>query len=211
MSQPQPRSGCRRGDTHSRRSAALTGNRGLNSGGSGSSGVRSAYRPAPASRIAAQVRYPADILVTNTVTISAPSTVPSIWLIPISPPSVPRWLTGTRSGSAAVSVASMPPSPSSAMNHPTAIIATEPDAATTAMPAAPVAAHSSVHGWRRPRAEVVRSESAPTTGLASNEATAPTPMTTESSTASAPLGTPFLPTWSCTEATCSGSSTWIGA
>ena len=142
-----------------------------------------------------------------TVTISAPSTVPSIWLIPISAPSHPRWLTGTRSGSAAVRVASMPPSPSSATNQPTAITATEGDAATMAIPSAPVSAQPTVHGWRRPRGCVVRSDSVPTTGLASREAIAPTPITTESSTASAPLGTPFLVMWSCSDATCSGSST----
>jgi hypothetical protein len=45
---------------------------------------------APAIRIAAYVAYAADIRGTTTVTISAPSTVPSNWLIPISPPSVPR-------------------------------------------------------------------------------------------------------------------------
>jgi hypothetical protein len=131
--------------------------------------------------------------------------------MPMSAPRVPRWLTGTRSGSAAVSVASIPPSPSSAMNQPTAMTAISGAAATMPRPAAATTAQPSVHGWRRPRGEVVRSDSAPTTGLAISPAIAPTPMTTDSSTASAPLGTPFLATWSCSEATCSGSRTWIGA
>src|ERR1700759_4991949 len=71
----------------------------------------------------------------TTVTSSAPSTVPSIWLIPMRAPSVPRWLTGTRSGSAAVSVASMAPRPSSAVNQPTAITGT-PRAAAAMLTAA---------------------------------------------------------------------------
>jgi hypothetical protein len=59
---------------------------------------------------------------------------------------VPRWVTGTRSGNAAVSVASMPPSPSSAMNQPTAMTAMAGDAATTRRPAAAMTAQPSVHG-----------------------------------------------------------------
>ena len=101
---------------------------------------------APAIRIAAQVAYPADIRGTTTVTISAPSTVPSIWLMPISPPSVPRCRTGTRSGSAAVSDASIPPRPAWAMTQPATITGTAGEAATIAMPTAPVTAPAAVHG-----------------------------------------------------------------
>ena len=96
--------------------------------------VRSVNAAAKPTTMTAQATYPADIRVMITVTSSAPSTVPSIWLMPISAPSAPRWPTGTRSGSAAVSVASMPPRPSSAMNQPTAMTATAGDAATTSEP-----------------------------------------------------------------------------
>ena len=53
------------------------------------------------------------------------------------------------------------------------------------------------------------------TGLATSAAIAPAAMTTDSSTASVPLGTTFWPalpvTWSCSDWTCSGSSTCNGA
>ena len=54
MSQPQPKSGFWRGDTHIRRSVAATGRDGLYSTGNGSSGVRNANSTANATTMTAQ-------------------------------------------------------------------------------------------------------------------------------------------------------------
>ena len=88
------------------------------------------------------------------------------------------------------------------MHQPRTITGISGAAARITSPPAPTTAPATVHGWRRPRRDVVRSDSAPTTGLASSEAIAPAPMTTDSSTALSA---------GCSDWTCSGSTTWIGA
>src|SRR4051812_17583768 len=74
--------------------------------------------------------------------------------------------------------------------------------ASTTSPVAPSSAPASVHGWRRPNREVVRSDSRPITGFASSAAMAPAPVTRPN--------TSSLLAWSNSSACC-GSSTWIGA
>jgi hypothetical protein len=81
-------------------------------------------------------------------------------------------------------VASMPPRPACVTHQPRTITGMSGAAA------------------RITRRDVVRSDSAPTTGLASSDAIAPAAITTENSTALSA---------GCSDWTCSGSTTWIGA
>ena len=82
------------------------------------------------------------------------------------------------------------------------MVATSPAAASTASPAAPASAPPSVHGWRRPNREVVRSESRPASGLATTDTAAPIPVTTPNTTSLSAAAS---------SSACRGSSTWIGA
>jgi hypothetical protein len=101
-----------------------------------------------------------------------------------------------------ISVASMPLSPACTRHQPVISSATSGAKASTSRPTAATAAPMTVHGWRRPNREHVRSDSSPTAGLTIRATTAPAPITMPS--------TNSLFTWSSSSACC-GSSTWIGA
>ena len=108
--------------------------------------------------------------------------------MPTQPDTVARCRTGTWSGRAALRVAYSPFWKALNSTHSRATATTVPALASSPRKAAAGTAMTSVHRCRRPlnrpsrRPCAVRSDSAPTTGVASAEETAPTPVTTPSAT-----------------------------
>ena len=108
--------------------------------------------------------------------------------MPTQPATVARCRTGTWSGMAALRVAYSPFWKPLKPNHSRATPNTVPCTASTTMQAAASTAMASVQRCRRPlnrpfrRPCAVRSDSAPTTGVARAEEMAPTPVTTPSAT-----------------------------
>lgn len=96
------------------------------------------------------------------VATSAPASAPTVWPSPTQPPTSPRWATGTRSGIAASSAASMPPKAVCTPHQATIITAALPAPASASRLIAPSTAEASTHGRRLPNREVVRSEAKPT-------------------------------------------------
>ena len=169
--------------------------------GSRSSGVASVNGRASRTTATATAAYPAALPVTSAVTSTTPSTSPSTCGMPTQPDTAPRWTTGTRSGTAAVSDASIALNPVCAATHPSATPATVCCRARTSRASAPNTAPPSVHKCRRPNRHAVRSDSAPASGLTTTAAAAPIPVTTPS----------MLSLWAGSIALiCTGSSTWIG-
>ena len=108
--------------------------------------------------------------------------------MPTQPATVARCRTGTWSGMAALSVAYSPFWKMLNRNHSRATPSTVPCAASSPRQTAASTTITSVHRCRRPlnrpirRPCVVRSDSAPTTGVASAAEMAPTPVTTARAT-----------------------------
>ena len=118
----------------------------------------------------------------------------------------PRWATGTRSGTAAVSVASIVLKQACAATQPTSTPTTVCWWDRTTSATAPSIAPPNVHTCRRPSARPanhsdVRSDSAPASGFTTMAAAAPNPVTQPS----------IVSLWAWSIASiCCGSSTWIG-
>ncbi len=106
-----------------------------------------------------------------------PVTMPRVCETATQPPTRPRASTGTRSGTVALSAANIAVRAACARAQASTISGTESARASSSRPAAPSTAPASTHGTRRPRREVVRSESAPHSGLASTPTTEPIPVT----------------------------------
>src|SRR6266545_2040904 len=126
--------------------------------------------------------------------------------MPIQPDTRPRWSTGTRSGTAALSVASMMLRPNCAPAQPIATPAIVCTCANASSESTEIAAPPSVQACRRPYARPrirsrVRSENAPATGFAMIATSAPRPVTQPS--ADSLLDTPIAEI-------CTGSRIWIG-
>ena len=108
--------------------------------------------------------------------------------MPTQPATVARCRTGTWSGMAALRVAYSPFWKMQKANHATATPNTVLCSASSTMQAAASTAMASVHRCRRPLNRpgrplcAVRSDSAPTIGVARAEEMAPTPVTTPSAT-----------------------------
>ena len=131
----------------------------------------------------------------------APATSPAVWATPISPETRPRRSTGTWSAIEALRAAKVALRKAWTRHHPTTIPATPRALASTMSPTAPRARPPAIHGRRRPKRLVVRSDKAPKTGLPSVETRAPRPVTRESVASLWPGAT-----WEA----CRPSSTWIG-
>jgi hypothetical protein len=130
-----------------------------------------------------------------------PATMPSVCETATQPPTTPRWLTGTRSGTAAVRAANIAFSPSCARHQASSISQTPFAKASSSSAAPPAMAPPATHGTRRPNREVVRSESAPASGFATTDTADPTPVTSPKTSS----------LWSGdTTCACWASSTWIG-
>ena len=133
--------------------------------------------------------------------IPDPTMTPAVWAIASTPPTTPRSLVGTWSGTVAVIAASIALRDACASAHASTSRHTESAPESSSIATAPPTAPPSTHGSRRPNRSVVRSEKAPHTGLSTVETRAPTPVTSDS--------TPAL--WSGEIASdCCASSTWMG-
>jgi len=136
-----------------------------------------------------------------TAAMPDPTTTPSVWAIASTPPTTPRSLRGTWSGTVAVMAASMAFRDAWASAHASTNRHTESAPASSSIATAPPAAPPTTQGSRRPIRSVVRSEKAPHTGLSTVETSAPTPVTRDS--------TPALESGEIAS-DCSASSTWMG-
>ena len=107
----------------------------------------------------------ASSLPANSLTTKVPPTDASGTQTPEDARDVPRWATGTWSGSTAIKAASRALNNSCAMHHPTSTTATLGASATTRIPTDPPASPITIHGRRIPNLDVVRSLSRPNNGL----------------------------------------------
>ena len=92
---------------------------------------------------------------------------------------MPRWATGTWSGSTATWAASSALKKTCATHQPSSTTATFGASATTRIPAVPPTRPPTIHGRRLPNRDVVRSLSPPQIGLATIATSAPTPVTSD--------------------------------
>ena len=136
-----------------------------------------------------------------TVAIPTPLTMPSVCDTATQPPTTPRCATGTWSGTVAVSAANIALSAACARHQPTTITATESATASSSSARAPATAPPATHGTRRPKRDVVRSDSAPNSGLATTDTAEPRPVTSPKTNSLSP---------GATASACWASSTWIG-
>ena len=148
-------------------------------------------------------------MVKTSTTSTVPTTRPSACGMPTQPATVARWRTGTWSGIAALRLAYSPFWNALNSTHSTATPTTVCCVRSARRQMAASRAMDSVQRCRRPRsrqnpnAPVVRSDSAPATGVAMTEAIAPTAETT----ASATILWCGVMSWSCWGSlTCSGVS-----
>ena len=146
-------------------------------------------------------RYAGTRPVIRSLTRTTARTTPIVWLSPDQPDTAPRWVTGTRSGTRAVTPACMQFSPAWATHQAmtTPRIVCWPD--SRASPAAPAIAPPAIHGRRRPNREPVASDRAPAAGPVTSATAAPIPVTMPSLSALCALS------MSCTwlgSSTCSG-------
>jgi len=114
---------------------------------------------------------------TTSVTRTTASSTPSVCGRPIQPDTTPRCPTGTWSGTPAVTLACIAFSPAWARHQPAMTPAIVCWPASRHSAAAPASAPPTIHGRRRPNRLVVRSDSAPATGLATIATAAPMPVT----------------------------------
>ena len=202
----QAKSGWRRGLIHIEENSERSRSGERCSRGRWSSWVSSANGSDSSSTASAIAAYPAALPVTTAVTSTAPSTRPSACGMPTQPDTPPRCATGTRSGIAAVRLASIVLKQTCAATQATATPAIVFCRASSTRASAPITAPNAVQTCRRPKWRLasrseVRSDNAPASGFASTAASAPMPVTT-ASIASLSAG--------AIRSTCCGNSTWIG-
>jgi hypothetical protein len=193
VSQAQAKSGYRRGLSQNDRAKPGHDHGGRALAGISESGVPSANGRVQATTQAASSAYPA-LPVTTLVTSTTASSTPTDWGRPIQPDTVPRCLTGTWSGTAALRLACSAFSPAWARHQPAMTPASVCWPARKASAAPPASAPPTSHGRRRPNRLTVRSDSAPATGLAIIATAAPSPVT-QPSTATLCAGPAMSWTW----------------
>src|SRR2546430_14503005 len=108
---------------------------------------------------------------------AVPTTTPPVWDSPTQPDTVPRCDRGTWSGMDACSAAYAALTAACTPHQPITITSAFGAQASTAIDTRPTSTPPSTHGVRRPNRDVVRSDSAPNSGLLITDTAAPTPVT----------------------------------